>query len=425
MTVLILFLIVMIILGFPIAFAIGISTALVFLLHSMPIVMLAQRMFGGINSYMLLAVPLFMFAGALMDKGGLSKRIVDLAESVVGFLPGGLAIAGIMASMLFAGISGSAAADSAAIGSVIIPSMKKSGYKAPMAAATIASAGSMGVIIPPSIPMIIYGFITGISIGKLFVAGILPGVLIGISLSVVAFLLSSKSDARDNKEKIEFNIAKIKDSFKKAVLAIGAPVIVVGGILGGIFTATESGAIAVVYSFIVGKFFYKQLEWKKVYDAALSSAITSSVILLIISVATIFSWYLSINNVQLAISHFLNSMATGKIMVLLMINFFLLLMGTFVETTASLILFVPIVAPILASIGIDPLTSGVIVVTNLAIGMLTPPLGICLIVSGAIAKCSILQVSKAAIPFLIIMLVDLLMISFFGPLTTFLPSMMH
>jgi len=420
MTLLFLSFIVMIVLGFPIAFAIGISTSLAFLNASMPIVMLSQRMFEGINSYMLLAVPLFMFAGALMDRGGLSEKMVNFAESAVGFLPGGLAIAGITASMLFAGVSGSAAADSAAIGSIVIPSMKKNGYKPTMAAATIASAGSMGVIIPPSIPMIIYGFITGVSIGKLFVAGILPGILIGISLSAVAFFLSRKDS---DKKRGNFNLKNIKNSLRNAGLAMGAPIIVIGGILGGIFTATESAAVAVIYSFIVGKFFYKQLKWKQIYEAALSSAITSSVILLIISVATIFSWYLSINNIQPAIASLFHLIG-GKIMILLLINLFLLLMGTFVETTASLILFVPIVAPILTSIGINPLTAGVIVVTNLAVGMLTPPLGICLIVSGSIAKCGILQVSKAALPFLLIMIADLFAISFFAPLTTLLPSLM-
>jgi len=291
-----------------------------------------------------------------------------------------------------------------------------------LAAATIASAGSIGVIIPPSIPMIIYGFITGVSIGKLFIAGILPGVLIGISLSIIAAFISPRDSSATFTE--SFSLKRAAKSFKKSALAIGAPVIIIGGILGGVFTATESAAVAVVYSFVVGKFVYRQLTWKSTFNAARSGAIMGSVILLIISVATVFSWYLSINNIPHLIYHFINSIATGKVMVILIVNLFLLIMGTFVETAASIILFTPIVTPILLSVGIDPLTVGVIVVTNLSIGMLTPPLGINLIVSAPIAGTSMLQISRAAVQFLIVMIGDLIAISFFSPLTTLLPSIM-
>ncbi len=421
MTILVSILALLIIFGFPIAFAIGIATLAAFLIHSMPLVMIAQRMFEGINSYVLLAIPLFMFAGELMNSGGLSQKIVEFAESIVGSLPGGIAITAILASMLFAGISGSAAADTAAIGLIMIPAMKKNGYPAPLAAATVASAGSMGVIIPPSIPMIIYGFITGVSVGKLFIAGIVPGVLIGISLAITAAFISPNNSAHSKKR---FSFMQAAKSFKESILAIGAPVIVIGGILAGIFTATESAAIAVAYSFVVGKFVYKKLTWKSTFYAAKSGAIMSSVILLIISFATVFSWYLSINNIPHLIYNFISSIATGKIMIILIINLFLLIMGTFVETAASIILFTPIVTPILLSTGINPLTVGVIVVTNLSIGMLTPPLGINLIVSAPIAESSMLQISRAAVPFLIVMICDLMAISFFAPLTTFLPAIM-
>ncbi len=413
---LLIILFVLIVLSFPISLSIGVATTLAFLKSHMPLYMIPQRMFDGVNAYMLLAVPLFMFAGNLMDQGGLSKRIVNLAEATVGHLRGGLAISAILSSMLFAGVSGSAAADTAAIGSILIPSMKKKGYNENFAASVVASGGSIGVIIPPSIPMIIYGFITGVSIGKLFVAGILPGILIGLTLSFVAVVISKKTE----KTNVSFNMDVFTKALKESVWALGTPVIVVGGILGGIFTATESAACAVTYSFFVGAFIYKQLNFKNFYKAALDSVITSSVILIIISVATVFSWYLSMNNVQQTLSSAFSAFYSNKTILILVVNLFLLIMGTFVETTASLVLFVPVIAPILTHIGMNPITAGVMIVTNLAIGMLTPPLGICLIVSSSIAKSRILSVSKAVLPFLFVMIFDLLLIAFFEPLTNIL-----
>ncbi len=413
---LLLLLILLILFSFPISLSIGLATTAAFIKSHLPLYMIDQRMFSGLNSYMLLAVPLFMFAGNLMDQGGMSKRIVRLAESMVGHLRGGLAISAILSSMLFAGVSGSAAADTAAIGSILIPSMIKRGYNRNFAASVVASGGSIGVIIPPSIPMIIYGFITGDSIGKLFIAGILPGILIGISLSVVAVFLADNTQ----KTKSNFEFQEFIDSLKDSIWALGTPSIVIGGILGGIFTATESAACAVFYSLLVGTFIYREINFKNLYKSALNSIITSSVILIIIAVATVFSWYLSMNNIQLLLEKAFLNFSNNKILLILIVNLFLLVMGTFVETTASLVLFVPVVAPILTQVGINPITSGVMIVTNLAIGMLTPPLGICLIVSSAITQSGIVKLSKAVFPFLVVMIIDLLIISFFEPITTLL-----
>ncbi len=398
----------LILLSFPIALAIGLSTTMAFIKYHMPLFMIAKRMFDGVNSYMLLAVPLFMLAGSLMDNGGLSKRIVRLADSLVGHFRGGMAISAILSTMLFAGVSGSAAADTAAIGSMLIPSMKRQGYDKNFSASVVASGGSIGVIIPPSIPMIIYGFITGVSIGKLFIAGILPGVLIGASLSLIAFI-HPRGSLKSNKT---FNPKDVWEAFKGAIWALGVPILVVGGILGGIFTATESAAVAVLYSFTAGVFIYKEITPKNFFKSLVDSTVTSCVILLIISVASVFSWFLSMNNVQGMLQSLFLSITHNKVLLLLIVNVFLLIMGTFVETTASLILFVPVVAPILAHIGINPITAGVIIVTNLAIGMLTPPLGICLIVSSAIADTNIVDASKTILPFLLIMILDLLIIAF-------------
>ncbi len=420
MSLLLLLLLGLILLSVPIFLSIGVSTTIAFIVAKLPIFMIAQKMYDGVNSYVLLAVPLFMLAGSIMDQGGISKRLVDFSESLVGHFKGGLAITSILSSMLFAGVSGSAAADTAAVGSVLIPEMKKKGYNSNFAASIIATGGSIGVIIPPSIPMIIFAFIANISVGKLFIAGIIPGIFIGLSL-IVLVIFKTRDFKMDEKDK-KFSSKKFLKAFKNAIFALGIPVIVVGGILAGFFTATESAAVAVIYSLFVSSIIYKELSWKKLYKAAIYAINTSSIILIIISIATVFSWFLSMNNVQQTLSNIFLMFGHNKYLILVLINIFLLIVGTFVETTASLILFVPVIAPILNNIGIDPLTYGVMIVTNLAIGMLTPPLGICLMVSGSIAQSKIIDISKAIIPFLIIMIINLFLITFIPFFTTFLPS---
>ena len=420
MSLLLLLLLGLILVSVPIFLSIGISTTVAFIVAKLPLFMIPQKMFDGVNSYVLLAVPLFMLAGSIMDQGGISKRLVDFSESLVGHFKGGLAITSILSSMLFAGVSGSAAADTAAVGSVLIPEMKKKGYDKNFAASIIATGGSIGVIIPPSIPMIIFAFIANISVGKLFIAGILPGILIGLSL--IALVVFKTKDFQIEEDKRHFSYQKFIKSFKSAIFALGIPIIVVGGILGGLFTATESAAVAVIYSLFVSSVIYKELSLKKLYKAAIYAINTSSIILIIISIATVFSWFLSMNNIQQTLADMFLFFGNNKIVILILINLFLLVMGTFVETTASLILFVPVVAPILNNLGIDPLTYGVMIVTNLAIGMLTPPLGICLMVSGSIAKSKIIDISKAIVPFLVIMIIDLFLITFVPFFTTFLPS---
>ncbi len=417
---LLLLLLVLILLSIPVFLSIGISTAIAFVASNLPLFMVPQKMFDGVNSYVLLAVPLFMLAGSLMDQGGISKRLVDFSESLVGHFKGGLAITSILSSMLFAGVSGSAAADTAAVGSVLIPSMKDKGYDKNFAASIIATGGSIGVIIPPSIPMIIFAFIANISVGKLFLAGVLPGLLIGLSL--IALVVFETRNFNMDSDKREFSFIKFKKAFRDAIWALGIPFIVVGGILGGLFTATESAAVAVLYAFFVSSVVYRELSFKKIYKAAIYAINTSSIILIIISIATVFSWFLSMHNVQQLLTNSFLLLGDNKYILLLAINLFLLVMGTFVETTASLILFVPVITPLLNNLGVDPLTYGVMIVTNLAIGMLTPPLGICLMVSSSIAQSKILEISKAIIPFLLIMIFDLLLITFVPFFTTLLPS---
>lgn len=416
--ILILGLLFLFVLNTPIAISIGVASILAILIQGDFSLMVAiQRMFGGADSFHLLAVPLFMFVGVIMGAGGMSQRIIAFANSLVGWLPGGLAAVSVVSAMFFAGISGSAAADAAAVGAILIPAMKKSGYSSDFAAAVQAAGGSIGVIIPPSIPMIIFGFLTGASIGQLFAAGILPGLLIGVSLVAVATIISwKKGYAATNK----FSIQETWKTLKGSLLALIVPLIILGGILFGIFTATESAAVAVVYALVVGMFVYRKIKLKDLAPLFRDGAITASIVMFIIATASIFSWVAAVEDIPAQLAGSLLGLTDNPVVLLLLINLVLLIAGTFVETTASLILLVPMITAMLPSLGIDIIQLGVIVVTNLAIGMLTPPMGICLIVSCSLSGDSITAISKRILPFLVVLIIDLIIITFYSPLTMYL-----
>lgn len=405
----------------PIAVAIGVASIVAIIVQGdFSLMMVVQRMFGGTDSFHLMAVPLFMYAGVIMEKGGISRRIIDFANALVGWLPGGLAAVTIVSAMFFAGISGSAAADAAAVGAILIPAMKKSGYESDFAAAVQASGGAIGVIIPPSIPMIIFGFLTGASIGRLFAAGILPGVLIGVSLIAVSTVISRQ---RGYGATARFSMAEVWRTFRRALLSLGAPLIILGGILFGIFTATESAAVAVVYALIVGMAVYRNIRPRDLFPIFRDGSITASIVMFIIATASVFSWIAAIEDIPARLAGGLLAVTADPVLLLLLVNLVLLVAGTFVETTAALILLVPMITAMLPSLGIDIIQLGAIVVTNLAIGMLTPPMGICLIVSGSISGDSLTAVSRRVLPFLAILIADLLVISFFSPITMWMAGL--
>lgn len=399
----------------PIAVAIGVASVIGILVQGdFPLMMVVQRMFGGTDSFHLMAVPLFMFAGVIMEAGGISRRIIDLANALVGWMPGGLAAVTIVSAMFFAGISGSAAADTAAVGAILIPAMKKSGYASDFSAAVQASGGSIGVVIPPSIPMIIFGFLTGASIGQLFAAGILPGILIGCSLIAVATMISRREQYSAN---TRFSMSAAWLAFKRSLLALGAPAIILGGILFGIFTATESAAVAVAYALAVSMLVYRKIRLRDLAPLFIDGAVTAAVVMFIIATASVFSWIAAIEEIPARLAGTLLGITENPTGLLLLINLMLLVAGTFVETTAALILLVPMITGMLPALGIDIVQLGAIVVVNLAIGMLTPPMGICLIVSSSISGDGITAVSRRILPFLAVLIIDLLIITLFSPLT--------
>lgn len=381
-----------------------------------------QQLFSGVDSFDLLAVPLFMIAGSIMEVGGISRRLIDFCDSLVGWAPGGLAAAAIVASMIIAGISGSAAADTAAIGGVVIPAMIRQGYPPAFAAAVVAAGGSIGIIIPPSIPMVIFGFMTNISTSQLFAGGMMVGVLLGLSFLVVAVFISWRNGYGERKP---FSWKKVTLTGKAAIWSMGAPVVVLGGILTGVVTVTEAAALAVFYALLVGTLINRELAWKELPGLIMRSQVAAGGILFIIAMAKIFGWLLAMQQGAHLLDVFVNSLSLPPTGLLLMIMGLLLVVGCVMETTAALLLLVPVLALLTPQMQVDPVQFGVLVVTNLAIGMLTPPVGICLFVSCGIAGVSLGKISRAVMPLVIVALLDLLIAALWPPLTMWLPTLFY
>ncbi|AYA76475.1 C4-dicarboxylate ABC transporter permease [Bacillus sp. Y1] len=413
---------VFIFLSVPIAFSLGLSTVLGVWMHdTLPLEIVPQRIFVSMNSFPLMAIPFFILAGNLMGEGSMSKRLVNFASSLVGHFTGGLAMVAIVTSMFFAAISGSGAATTAAIGSILIPAMVARGYKIEYAAANQAVSGALGIIIPPSIAMILYGVAAEVSIGDLFIAGILPGLLITFSLLVSAYIIANRNGYKGEERKSFPDVLK---SFKESILALLMPIIVLGGIYSGIFTPTEASVVAVVYSFVVGYFVYRDLTIQQVADTLKKSAISSSVIMIVIGTAGLFGFFIEMNGVPGMIYSSISDVITNKYIFLIIVNIILFVAGMFLEGGAAILIFVPLLLGTAVNLGIDPVHFGVIMVCNLAIGLVTPPVGIDLFVVSQLTKLSIVKIAKAVIPLIFILIVDVLVISFFPPLSTWLPSLL-
>lgn len=408
-------------LNVPIAVAIGLASLSAILWSgAIPPVVLVQKMFTATDSFPLMAVPFFILAGSLMEFGGISRRLIDFANSIVGRFSGGLAFVAIVASMFFGAISGAAVACVAAIGTILIPAMVRRGYDTPYATAVQATAGTLGVMIPPSIPMIIYGVLTGVSIGGLFMGGILPGILVAVSLMFVAWLIARKKGYKGDEKA---SGAKIWATFKDAIIALLMPVIILGGIYGGVFTPTEAAVVAVIYGFIVGAFVYRELSLSKLKDILVNTSVGTATIMFIIATSSVFSWILTAQRVPQAVAEAILSVSKNPVVILTLINILLLFIGTFMETVASIIILVPVLYPVVTQIGVDPLHFGIIIVVNLAIGMVTPPLGVCLFVGCGISGISLEAISKAAWPFIAIMIAAVLVLTYVPWISLVLPKL--
>lgn len=413
---------VMLLLGVPVSITIGGASLLYIFTSGMNGMVAVQKVFAGVNSVALLAIPFFVLAGDLMNTGGIAKRLVRLANAYLGHRTGGLATIAIVGCMFFAAISGSGVATAAAIGSILIPAMVSKGYERNFACSVIASSSPIGVVIPPSISFVVYGVLTGTSISDLYLAGIPAGIIMGISLMVTAYIISKKRGYKGvaiSEDKAVVRKER-RDALKDAIWAIITPLILIGGVFGGIFTPTESAVVAVVYAIIVGIFIYKDMKWSDIPQIFLRSAKTAVSIMFIIGNACLFAYVLTYERIPQQIVEGLLSLTTNNLVLLLIINLVLLVAGTFMETSAILIIMVPLLLPIINQMGMNLVHFGIMITVNTAIGLLTPPFGVCLFTTARIGGTSIEALSKKVGWFLLALIVSLLIITYVPQLVMFM-----
>ncbi|GAC14459.1 TRAP transporter large permease [Aliiglaciecola lipolytica] len=407
----------------PVSISIGLATMIVIVMNIdlIPAVTtVAQRMAGGINSFALLAIPFFVLSGLIMGRGGIAKRLIECAMALIGALPGGLALVNVVSCMLFGAISGSAVAATSAIGSFMLPEMKKAGYDPNFSAALTAAASTTGMLIPPSNILIVYAIASGgVSIAALFMAGYLPGLMVGLALMLVCFIV-----AKINNYPLSARLP-LAIVFKKVLAAIPSLfliVLVIGGIVGGIFTATEAGAIAVVYALILSVGFYGEVKLKQLPEIFLKSAETTSIVMLLIAASTAMSWVLSIESIPQTMSQFMLGLSDNPIVILLLINLFLIVVGAFLDMTPAVLIFTPIFLPVAEQLGMSPLQFGIMIVLNLSIGLCSPPVGAVLFITCAIAKTKLEAIIRPLIPLYVAMFVVLMLVTYVPWISEAIPA---
>ncbi len=412
---------VMVLLRFPIAYAVALASLFTLLYQGLPLTTIVQQMVKGISSFSLMAVPFFITMGVLMGSGGISERLIALANACVGWMRGGMAMVNIVASYFFGGISGSAAADTASLGSLLIPMMVEQGYDDDFSTAVTITSSCEGLLVPPSHNMVIYATTAGgISVGSLFLAGYLPAAILAVSLMIGSYIISVK---RNYPKGEKFSMMNLLRQLASSFWAIAAVLIVVVGVVGGAFTATESAAIAVIYSLIVSVFIYKGLDWKGVWKALEDCVDTLSIVLILIATSSIFGYLLTRLHVPTLAANGIINLTDNPIILALLLNLILLILGCIMDMAPIILIATPILLPIATSIGIDPVQFGIMVVLNCGIGLLTPPVGSVLFIGSAVGKVSMERVVKATLPFYICMLITLMLITFIPEISLWIPSL--
>ena len=407
----------------PIGFSLGIAS-LAYILYTKQLTFgfIAQNLVTGCDSFPIMAIPFFVFAGELMGGGGISRRLLNVANVFFGRIRGGLAIVTVVVCMFFAAISGSGPATVAAVGGMVVPTMLQKGYDRKFVLALIAAAGSIGVIIPPSIPMVVYSVTTNSSVSKLFLAGFVPGLLIGLVLIGYSYFFAVSHGYKGDEE--PFSAKKALKEVKDSIFALLSPVIILGGIYGGIFTPTEAAAVSVIYSLVIGCLVYKELDLKQLMTVTKNACETTATILIVIGCAAGFSKVLTLGRIPTTVATFLTTMTDSKILILLLINILLLIVGCFMETLCAIMILAPILFPVVTALGVDVTHFGIIMVVNLAIGFITPPLGVNLFVASRVGETTLDDVIKGIIPFLIVMIVVLLFITYVPAISMLLPDLL-
>lgn len=407
--------------GIPIAYSLGISSLITILNEGYPLIVIPQKLFGGMDSFPLLAIPFFMLSGDLMNGGGLNKRIIRVANAFLGDLPGSLPIITIVASAFFAAISGSAVATVAAIGGITIPAMIKQGYPDHYAAGVASSASIVGPIIPPSITLIVYGSSLQLSISELFLASAVPGVLMSSVFIAVAIYQAKKHNfPKEGKTSWKERIEAVKDGF----WALMMPVIILGGIFSGMFTPTEAAVVSVVYAFIIGLFVYKGFTLKDLPRLLSEAAISTATIMLILATSKILAWVITVINLPTMVANAILGLTDSAFLILMLINIILLIVGCLMEANAAIIILIPILVPIITKLGMSPITFGVVMTVNLCLGLLTPPVGVCLLLGSQIAESKFEKAVISMLPYFAVGLIVLLLTTYVPALTLWLPGLM-
>lgn len=409
--------------GVPVAVSLGTSSVLTMLLFTdLELAGIPQLIFDGVNKFSLMAIPMFILAGNLLSKGGSAKRIIDFAKSMVGHLPGGLPMSAIFACIIFAAVSGSSPATVVAIGSIMFVAIKEAGYPATYAIGGITTAGSLGILIPPSVVMIVYGVTAEVSIGKLFMAGVIPGIMLGMMMVVKTYVGARRLGFKASKPesfKERFN------KFLKAFWALLIIVVVIGGIYGGIFTPTEAAGASAMYAFFVSFFVYKDIKLKDIWGICLDSAMTTAMIFFIITNAVVFAYLLTSEQIPQAISDAMISANIGKITFLILVNILLFIMGQFMEPSSVVMIMVPLLLPIATALGIDPIHFGIIIIVNMEIGMITPPVGLNLFVASGLTGISLKDVIVSCLPWTLTLFIGLIIITYIPEISLWLPNLMY
>lgn len=408
--------------GIPVSFSIGIATMVAVLTKGMPLAFLSQMAFTGLDSYTYIAIPMFILSGYLMETGGLSKRLMHFASSLVGNVYGGLGIIAVLFCTFFAAISGSSPGTVAAVGAMMVPPMVEKSYDRDFSAALIASSGSLGVLIPPSIPMVLYCIAGEVSIGDMFMAGFIPGFIMAAALAITTYMISKKNGYRSDEG--GFSWKKVGASFRQAIWPLLSPVIILGGIYSGIFTATEAAVVVVIYSLIVSLFVTKELKVKDIPGLLYKTAVTSGTTVFILAFAIAFSRYLTINNIPKIIGATILKISSNPNVLLVLFCILVLITGTFLETASQILIYTPLFLPPLMSMGVSPLQFGIVLTVGTMLGMITPPVGINLFVAQGVSGAALSKMTQKIIPFILVMFAVQLLLVFIPQLSTFLPTIL-